>query len=136
MASTGQACGTDLILLVEGTAIAHCTNHTLNTTTATRDATTKDSAGWADNLPGVKSWTVDFSGLYHYAAAYGMSDLFALQTAGTPVSLRFTNSTSGDKYFHGEAYVTGLSIDSPSEENVTYSGTFIGTGVLTEAANT
>ena len=134
--STGIANGTDLILLVEGTAIAHCTNHTLNASMAPRTSSDKDSAGWESNNPGVRSWSVDFSGLYYYDAAYGTSDLFGLYTAETQVSLRFTNSTTADKYFHGEAYITSLSIGSPSEGDVSFSGSFIGDGALTESTNT
>ena len=55
---------TDLILKVNGTPIAHSTSATLNINQDLPDATSKDSAGWSENIRGKlqkqqKKWQVD-----------------------------------------------------------------------------
>jgi predicted secreted protein len=136
MPSTGVNNGTLVTVYVSGTKILCSTSATLNVEVGTRDASCKDSAGWTDNLPATKSWSIDAEALFKEDASYGFSELFALQIARTQVSVKYTSNVSGDEYFHGNAYITSLSRTAPLEDNETYSCTFVGTGALTKATLT
>jgi len=137
MALTGQSLGGEFLIYVDGTAIGYCKSGTLNISAEMADATSKSStANWAENNPTKKSWSVDFDALYVYDAAYGVSDLLTLLTAGTQVSLKFSPNESGNKYFTGDAYVDNITIDTPDQDNTGFSGSFTGDGALTEATLT
>ena len=132
MATTGILNGTALLLYVGGTAVAHCTSHTLSVSMSTRDATTKDSAGWSAALEGLRSWEASGEGLVAFDAAYGYSDLFALITSRAAVTIKLSTEETGDKYLSGSARLTSLEESAGTEESVTFSFSFEGTGALTE----
>ena len=132
MATTGKFNGTDLLVYVDGVAVAHATSHTLNINVDMIDATTKSSAGWKDILPGLKDWSIDFEGLVAYDAAEGFSELFADIGSRTQVTVKFSTEETGDDRYTGTAYVASLSASAPLEDVVSYSGSFAGDGVLTE----
>ena len=69
--------GTDLILSVDGVAIAHATSNSFSSEMATIDVSSKDSAGNQENIGGQKSFTIDFEGLTDFSASgYGFDNLF------------------------------------------------------------
>lgn len=136
MASTGQSKGNELLVYVDGTAVAYTKGGALNINNDMLDATSKDSDGWKDTLPGLRSWTIEGDGLYNFDAAFGVSDLFALINNKTQVSLKFTTNESGDKYYTGNAYLTSLSVEAPNEDLTTFSFSFEGDGALSEATLT
>ncbi len=137
MALTGQSIGGEILVYIEGTAIAHTKNATL---TADRDfiasITKSSSANWEGNRPSTQRWSLDYDGLYVYNAAYGVSDIFALQIAGTALSIKFAPNTSGNNYFTGSAYFSGLTMEAPDEANTAFSGSLIGTDALAEVTLT
>lgn len=136
MATTGIINGTDFLLYVGGTKVYHTTSHSLSFSMDTRDATTKDSGGWRDLLEATKSWSMSGDGLVALDATYGFSDLFAVLTARTAVVVKFSTETAGDTYYTGNGYLTSLDMDSPTEDNSSFSFTFEGTGALTEYTGT
>lgn len=137
MALTGQAIGGEFLLYVEGTAIGSCKNATLNVERDFIAAVTKSStANWESNRPSTQRWSIDFDGLYLFDETYGIKDVFALQILLTASSIKFSPNTSGNSYFHGEAHSKNLTIETPDEGNVSFSGSFIGTGALALAEKT
>ena len=48
--------------------------------------------------------------------------------------LKFNTSVTGDIGWTGQAFMTSLSADTPNEDSSTWSASFSGTGVLTQAA--
>jgi predicted secreted protein len=40
---------------------------------------------------------------------------------------------SGDEYFQGSAYITGLPMNAPMEDNISFTMSLQGTGKLTKA---
>jgi len=134
MASTGFVEGTDLLVYWNGTAIAYSKNCTLNMELGNTPTTNKDDSGWEGILPTKRKWSVDGDGLYNYAGS--VSDLFALYNNRSRVSIKFTNNTSGDKYYTGYAYITKLQLSAPDGETATYSFSFGGDGTLAEYAVT
>lgn len=125
--------GTDLLVYVGATPIAHSTSATLNIEADLPDATTKDSAGWADHINGLKSWSIDFDGLVDYAASYGVEELFDNLKNGNNVTVKFSTSTGGDSYWTGTASCNSLTMTAEMESPVSFSGTFTGKGTLTKS---
>lgn len=132
MATTGKFNGTDILVYVDGVAIAHATSHTLNVNMEMIDATTKSSGGWKDVLPGLRDWSIDCEGMIAWDATEGFSEAFADLSARTQVTLKFSTEVTGDDRYTGTAYITSLSASAPLEDVVTYSLSFAGDGALTK----
>lgn len=118
-------------------ALAELQNATLSTSMETRDTTTKDSAGWRELGEGLRQWSMTGSGLVVFAPSGSMlapDDVFTLLGNRTKVTLQFTTANTGDYEWEGDAYVTELSLEGGTEDNLTFSVTFEGTGPLTQAA--
>jgi len=134
MATTGIINGTLLAVYIGSDVIAHSTSHSLSITHDARDATTKDSSGWTDLLEGLRSWEISGEGLVAYDGTLDIDDLFTSYIATrTAVTVKFSTEVSGDVYYTGSAYLTSLDQDAPTEDNVSYSYTFSGTGALTKS---
>jgi TP901-1 family phage major tail protein len=110
------------------TKVAGQINATLNRSADDIDTTTKDSNGWAEGEPILKSWGIEFDGLlveddagYKALEDAYMSDAVLKMEVVMP---------SGKKY-DGNAYLTDFPIEGPYDDSVTYSGTLKGTGPLT-----
>ena len=125
--------GTDLLVYVGTTAIAHSTSATLNIEQDLPDATTKSSGGFADHINGLKNWSIDFDGLVDYAASYGVEELFDNLKNGNNVTVKFSTATGGDSYWTGTASVSSLTMTAEMEAPVSFSGTFVGKGTLTKS---
>ena len=125
--------GTDLLVYVGTTAIAHSTSATLNIEQDLPDATTKGSGGFADHINGLKNWSIDFDGLVDYAASYGVEELFDNLKNGNNVVVKFSTATGGDSFWTGTASVSSLTMTAEMEAPVSFSGTFVGKGTLTKS---
>jgi len=130
MATTSVKNGTDFGVYVGGTKVAYATSASISMSMSTREATNKDSAGWSESLEGLMEWSVDGEGLLALDASYGYVDLKTVLTARANVTIRFSSETSGEEYHEGTAYLVDLSSDSATEESMTYSFSFTGTGPL------
>lgn len=143
--ATGLVNGTDLILRVGGTSsndnpIAFATSCSLEVSMDEIDQTNKDSAGWKSIIGGLRSWSVSSDALYQNEAEASRTGFIELwdkieNRTKVYVELTVTSASSADsnKYYHGEAYVTSLSVNGGTEDQATYSVSLTGSGVLTEA---
>ena len=134
--TTGILNGTDLLIYVGGTKIYHATSHAMSISMNTRDATTKDSAGWRDLLEAALEWSMNGDGLVAFVATYGFDDLFDVIIARTAVVVKLSTEETGDTYYQGSAYLTALDNDNPAEDNSSMTFAFEGTGVLTKYTGT
>lgn len=117
--------------------IGRCTSASLSVSMETRDTTTKDSAGWQENLEGLKSWSVSGDGLVTYSVGTdedGPNDLFTLLSNRTKVKIKFGSTTTDELDYTGDAFLVSYEQEAGVEDNVTYSFSFTGTGALTQAA--
>lgn len=136
MATTDVINGTDLIVYVDfdgnGTkeAIALATSHSLSVNMETRDKTNKDSGGWEEHLEGLRSWTLSSDTLVAFDQGKNLDEVFDLIINRTKVELKLSTEETGDKYFQGSAYCTSDEVEAPTEDNVTMSLEFQGTGKL------
>lgn len=142
--ATGLLNGTDLLLKVGDTAtedpIAYATSCSLEISMDEIDQTNKDSSGWKEILGGTRSWSVSADVLYQNeveASKYTFTDFWD-HLGGTNertklyVELTVAGSSSGNKYYHGQGYITSLSVNGGTEDQATYSVTITGSGLLTE----
>jgi len=143
MASTSIMNSTDVVIQISedsGTTydiIGRATSASLSVSMETRDTTTKDSAGWQENLEGLKSWSLSGDGLVTYSITGDYDtpdDLFTLLSNRTLVKVKFGSESSGEIDYTGDAYLVSYEQEAGVEENVTYSFSFTGTGTLTQAS--
>ena len=76
--------------------------------------------------PGLSGWSGTFEG-YKDGAANAL-------TFSTALTLNLLESQTASQQWSGSAYITGIAINTPVDDVVTYSYTFQGTGELTEAS--
>ena len=143
MAATSIMNSTDVVIQIsedDGTTydiIGRATSASLSVSMETRDTTNKDSAGWQENLEGLKSWSLSGDGLVTYSISGDYDtpdDLFTLLSNRTLVKVKFGSATTGEIDYTGDAYLVSYEQEAGVEENVTYSFGFTGTGVLTQAS--
>jgi len=143
MASTSIMNSTDVVIQISEDSgstydiIGRATSASLSVSMETRDTTTKDSAGWQENLEGLKSWSLSGDGLVTYSITGDYDtpeDLFTLLSNRTLVKVKFGSETSGEIDYTGDAYLVSYEQEAGVEENVTYSFSFTGTGTLTQAS--
>ena len=139
-ASTSIMNATDVLIQfstdgVTYSEVGRCTSASLSVSMETRDTSNKDSAGWRELLEGQKSWSLSGDGLvtYNIASADGYSDLWGYLTARTKLYVKFGSTTTDEKYYSGQGFLTSLDQEAGMEDNVTYSFSFEGTAALTEA---
>ena len=127
--------GTNLVIKVGGVAILKATTASLEISVDMPDATTKDSAGWAEFFAGVRSFTLSSDGLIDYAtaAAVETDELVAMLIARNTVAVTFATATAGDMLLSGNAYVSSISQTADMESPSGFSVTFQGTGALTQS---
>lgn len=112
--------------------IAEVRDATLTISQAEIDATSFDSGGWEEYIPGLKSWEVEAEAVYVPADA-AQSDLFDALVNGQTVQLRLApKDGSGNEAYEGNAFVTSWEINNPSDDGVVLSISFRGTGALTK----
>lgn len=115
--------------------IGRATSASLSVSMETRDTTTKDSAGWQENLEGLKNWSLSGDGLVTYSISGDYDtpdDLFTLLANRTLIKVKFGSATSGEIDYTGDAYLVSYEQEAGVEENVTYSFSFTGTSTLTQ----
>lgn len=143
MAATSIMNSTDVVIQIsedDGTSydiIGRATSASLSVSMETRDTTNKDSAGWQENLEGLKSWSLSGDGLVTYSITGEYDtpdDLFTLLANRTLIKVKFGSATSGEIDYTGDAYLVSYEQEAGVEENVTYSFGFTGTGELTQAS--
>ena len=125
---------TDVVIIVAGEIVGKMTSASLSVTMATRDISTKDSAGWMEVLEGQKSWTLSGEGLvvYNNTGKATPDDIYTYLSNRTAVAIEFGSETTDEKYYTGSGYFTEFSTDAGVEDNATFSFSFQGTGTLTQ----
>jgi len=126
----------EVIVLTEGEdagadAVAHSTSASISFNNDLRDITSKDSGGYQENAGGLRSFELSTDALQDISADQDFHDFFSDISQRNEVSVRFAERGSGVKW-EGSGYISSLSMDAGVEENVTYSVTITGTGVVTK----
>jgi TP901-1 family phage major tail protein len=134
MAQTaGVMNGTDMAVYVSTTdgseaLVAHATECSISFSEDPRDITTKDSGGYRELLEGLRSFSISSSHLHAEDDTTNIDDLFTAWTSRVPVFVLFTTNNAGDKQWNCKCRVTSIEVNAGTEDNVTYSVSFEGTG--------
>ena len=122
----------------ESEKVLFTTNCTLSITHDLPDATTKDSAGWAEHISGLRSWEITVDGLSDFEGSEGdnIYDLWDLidnrrTTARVIFAVDDNDSGSASAYFYGEVSLANLELTNEMEATASFSGTLTGNGALT-----
>ncbi|MFA4885449.1 MAG: phage major tail protein, TP901-1 family [Desulfotomaculaceae bacterium] len=134
-----KVAGVDVLVKIEDSAtpgtyvtLGGQSGATLNRSTNTIDATSKDANGWAENLAGVNSWSIDCEGFIVASdAAYG--DLEDAWEGRDTVNVQIL-MPSGKKYT-GNAIITDFPNEYPQDGAATFSLSLTGTGTLAKVAS-
>lgn len=132
--------GTNLLIKIADdagtpTAIGHTTSCTISFTNDMADATTKDSSGFSEVIPAVRSAEISFDGLVDYTDGNGGGEIAHKLLTRQKCDFTFGTAATGDTIYSGEGYVSSCEISGTMEEAVTYSGTITVTGAITESTN-
>ena len=141
MATNGVINGTKFGVYAAGTKIGYATSASISINHNLRDTSTKDSGGWRDQLEGQRDWEVSVEGMLIFVDGSGgaiadktADELYTSYIASrTEFEIKFSTEVSGDIKWTGNAFMTSLSMDTPNEDSSTWSGSFSGTGQLTQA---
>ena len=126
--------GDVLILQIDGTQMGALLSNSFNAAADMLDATTKDSSGAKEYIPGEYGWGMSFESLYDPDASEGFSEALGYVKAGTSLDVYWGGVTAGDAYFNGDAYVSSVDLSGPKNEVASYSGEMQGTGAINEGA--
>tara|TARA_R100000742_G_C4279648_1_gene104981 strand:+ start:10174 stop:10605 length:432 start_codon:yes stop_codon:yes gene_type:complete len=141
MATDGIINGTKFGIYDGTTLIAYATSGSISINHSARETSNKESLGWKEVMEGQRDWEISCEGMVAFktlggAAVAGktMDELFTAYIATrASLTVTFESSESGDFKWSGTAYMASLSMDAPNEESTTYSASFTGTSVLTQA---
>jgi TP901-1 family phage major tail protein len=127
MAIAGAKVTVKLYNGVTGTILGGQRGATLNRSAETMDSTNKDSNGWSESVPGVKSWGIDCDGVFvDNDAAYETLEAAFLAGTTVKVGITFPSGT----VFVGQAVIADMPLEFPFDDLSTYSLTLTGTGAL------
>ncbi len=131
MAKTGYARGKDMLLLVNGVAIGHCTSHKESYSTETKDVQVKPVATegitngmFKSKIVTGQAWSMTFEGLCFYdETEFGYKELFAVWKNHEDVVVQAMEREGADPYLEGPGILTSLEKDAPADDTASYSGT-------------
>ena len=130
MAKTGYVNGSDMLLYVDGKAIGHCTTHTTELNSETKEravkpvASKKISSGlWKGKGVVGLSISISTDGLNFYdETECSYKDLLALWKEGKSVGVKCMERENSEKpYLEGQFVITKLSRQDAAQDDSTYS---------------
>lgn len=129
----GEKTGVKVFIRVGGKTIAGQRSATFNTEKNMVDATHKQTAGWAQNIPGQGSWSIDTDGLVLSGAtpdeeSTNLKALLQAYLNDELLDVEFNDPTGIS--FSGQAYMTSLPIEAPMDDVMTYSTSLSGQGAF------
>ena len=123
---------TNLVLAVNGTAVAHQKEGTLNMNVDLIDVTDKDSDRFAENIVGLRDWSIDVAGNLDFTDTVGYETFVDAFINGTSLTVKWglKSPVTGDIEFTGTVNLSGLTNEGPLEDAISWSGTLVGTGAI------
>ncbi len=129
MADNNYINGSDLLLMVGGKAVGHCTSHTLTFNSETKDRSVKPVASAAKTAgfwkeKGVTSMSISVSaeGLRFYnEEENGYEEVAALWGKGESVDVKaFKRGGDASPYLQGKFVISSIEETSPAQDDATY----------------
>ena len=125
--------GTNVLLYADGTVIALQRGLNINTEQDLPDATTKQSAGWAEHINGQRNSTVNFDALYS-TTGLSAKDLITYITGRKSLLMAIVGGISYPVI--GEVDVSSISLTGNKEEPAALSGNLKVNGKLYQLSGT
>lgn len=111
-------------------AIAAIKDSTLTISQEELEASSFDSNGWMEYIPGLKEWELEAEGIYVLSDA-GQDSLYQALVDGDTVTVRlFPKDGTGNNGYEGQAFITSWEVNNAVDDVVTISATLRGTGAL------
>lgn len=117
-----------------GLTVGVGTSYGLNINKSMVDVTSLSSAGWKDQYPDFKDWSIDFDGLVSKTvgdASVGFDYLVASIKTDASVLVALKPNVASNKYESGVGYINKISLKGGKDGAITFSGSITGTGALT-----
>jgi predicted secreted protein len=112
------------------TAIGEVRDATLSISQEEIEASSFDSGGWKEFIPGMKEWEFESEALYLYGDA-GQDNVYNVLVNGTTAKWRFIPKTgTGNKGYQGDGFVTSWETNSAVDDAVSVSISLRGSGQL------
>jgi predicted secreted protein len=114
----------------------YCEGATLNVDVDLPDCTTKESAGWARHLNGVRNWSIDYNGKYDVGApateVTPTEILASIIARNADTTMAFIPAIMGvaTPGWSGLGTFKNIKIDAPQEAPMTFSGSIAGNAPL------
>ncbi len=107
-ASTSVMNSTDVVIKVGSEIVGKMTSASLSVSMATRDTSTKQSAGWMEVLEGQKSWTLSGEGLvvYNNTGKTTPDEIYTYLSTRAAVAIEFGSETTDETYYAGSGFFT------------------------------
>ena len=118
--------GIDVVLSINGKNVGGQTNATLNRTMSPIKITNKINGEWENSLSGVKSWTLNCTGLV-VKDEESFQELEECFNNGTTVTVRLADT---HKAYIGNALITNFPVSAPYNTNFSYSIALLGINEL------
>ena len=134
--------GTEIKIYTAGTLVAYATSGSININHSLREITNKESAGWKEQMEGLRDWSIDLEGMYAWAtpggvAITGADELFTsyIHTRDSFTIIWGTEESGGqNNQYSGTAWLTSISMSGATEDSATYSASFSGSAAIAVAA--
>ena len=127
--------GDILVMKIAGVQIGALLSNSFNASKDMLEATSKDSGGAKEFIPGEYGWGMSFESLYDDdEVTEGFSEGLGYITAGTTLDVYWGSTVTGSAYFSGAGYLTSVDLSGPKNETASYSGEIQGSAGITEGA--
>jgi TP901-1 family phage major tail protein len=123
--------GVDVLLSVGADIVGGQSGATLNRETNVIEVTSKES-GWAENLAGIKSWSIDCEG-YVVVSDTAYDAIESKWENGEELDVQIV-VPSGNTY-SGKAIIASFPLEAPQDDAMTFSLTLTGSGALEKTAS-
>lgn len=139
MAQTGYFNGSDMLLYVGDKPVGHCTTHSTEFSTETKERAVKPKASigkgqslWRESSVTSLSVTVSADGLVNYEESEnGFTELLKLYEAGKPVLVKCMERGKQKPYMTGQFVIDSLKRQDGAGDDATYSISLKNSGVVT-----
>lgn len=118
--------GIDVILYVDGKAVAGQQNINLNRSASTIDITNQINGDWQERLSGLKTWSISCSGIYIVnSKSYDLLEDAFMTNSNIEVEVRINN-----KKYKGNAIVSNFPVSAGYNGQFKYNIQLLGNGEL------
>ena len=127
---------TDIHIYVDGVKIGAAETGEFSFKRDTRDAFSKDSAGWDEVEYGKKSWELSGTSKFRFDEPNaGADDILLAMISGTKVAVKFSTEVSGDWKISGTGLIDDFKFGGGAEETTTFQYHIKGTGAFAKLTN-